>query len=366
MHGARVIALRGNFDQALGSCASCGSSPDRARQPRQRVPPRGPEDAAFEIVDELGEALDALCIPVGNAGNITAYWKGFQEIGALAPDARLPGRGRGAARDGRRSGTRRRSPARSGSATRRAGRRRWTRCARRAARSGAVTDEEILDAYRCSAARRGLLRAGPARRSPGCSSTAPTARERIVCVLTGHGLKDPQTAIDPPARSSLRRRTSRAVERAVLGYACTGAGCPRPRPSANLGPGFDCSRPRSRSTSSSRSRRPGRSRSTRTSTARATAEPVVRGVRAAAPGRRPHVPDRSEIPLSRRPGLERGGVRRRAGRGRPPVRARRRRARARDRARGPPGQRRGGAARRLRRLRRRRGHALRPPPGWRR
>ena len=82
MHGARVIALRGNFDEAL----------KLVRELVQRHPIalvnsvnpfrlEGQKTAAFEVLDALGE-LDALCIPVGNAGNVTAYWKGFQEMGA--------------------------------------------------------------------------------------------------------------------------------------------------------------------------------------------------------------------------------------------------------------------------------------------
>ena len=82
MHGARVIALRGNFDEALAL----------VRELVQRHPIalvnsvnpfrlEGQKTAAFEMLDALGE-LDALCIPVGNAGNVTAYWKGFQEMGA--------------------------------------------------------------------------------------------------------------------------------------------------------------------------------------------------------------------------------------------------------------------------------------------
>ncbi|MEN3281308.1 MAG: threonine synthase, partial [Solirubrobacteraceae bacterium] len=82
MHGARVIALRGNFDEAL----------EIVREITQRHPIalvnsvnplriEGQKTAAFEILEELGE-IDGLCIPVGNAGNITAYWKGFGESGA--------------------------------------------------------------------------------------------------------------------------------------------------------------------------------------------------------------------------------------------------------------------------------------------
>ena len=83
MHGARVVALRGNFDEALALVRELAR-----RHPIALVnsvnPFRleGQKTAAFELVDELGRELDALCIPVGNAGNITAYWKGFEEAGA--------------------------------------------------------------------------------------------------------------------------------------------------------------------------------------------------------------------------------------------------------------------------------------------
>ena len=100
MHGARVVALRGNFDEAL----------KLVRELTQRHPIalvnsvnpfrlEGQKTAAFELLEELGpeRPLDALCIPVGNAGNITAYWKGFRESGDVAAHARLPGRRRRAA-----------------------------------------------------------------------------------------------------------------------------------------------------------------------------------------------------------------------------------------------------------------------------
>src|SRR6186713_1025456 len=80
MHGARVIALRGNFDDALRIVRELAE-----RHPIELVnsvnPHRieGQKTAAFEVCDQLGEAPDVLCIPVGNAGNITAYWKGYAE-----------------------------------------------------------------------------------------------------------------------------------------------------------------------------------------------------------------------------------------------------------------------------------------------
>src|SRR5881227_597783 len=85
MHGAKVIALRGNFDQALALVRELVE-----RQPIALVnsvnPFRieGQKTAAFEVCDQLGDPPDTLCIPVGNAGNITAWWKGFSEYG-VAP-----------------------------------------------------------------------------------------------------------------------------------------------------------------------------------------------------------------------------------------------------------------------------------------
>ena len=111
MHGARVIALQGNFDDALRIVRELAD-----KHPIELVnsvnPYRieGQKTAAFEVVEELGEAPGALAIPVGNAGNVTAYWRGFQELGDGADPLRLPGRGRGAAgprRAGRRTGDRR-------------------------------------------------------------------------------------------------------------------------------------------------------------------------------------------------------------------------------------------------------------------
>ena len=106
-HGARVISIDGNFDQALTWCAS--SPTGSAIELVNSVNPyriAGQMTGAFEICDDLGEAPDVLCIPVGNAGNITAYWAGFHAYHAagvvdrLATDDGVPGRRRGAARAG--------------------------------------------------------------------------------------------------------------------------------------------------------------------------------------------------------------------------------------------------------------------------
>ena len=98
VHGARVVALRGNFDQAL----------ELVRELSRRHPValvnsvnefriEGQKTGAFEVCDQLGEAPDALCVPVGNAGNVTAWWRGFTEYGVAPAHARIPGRRRGAA-----------------------------------------------------------------------------------------------------------------------------------------------------------------------------------------------------------------------------------------------------------------------------
>ncbi len=99
MHGARVIALRGNFDQALALVRElCANHPIALVNSVNPFRLEGQKTAAFELVEELGGDLDAVCIPVGNAGNITAYWKGFTEAGVVATDVRVPGRGRRSAR----------------------------------------------------------------------------------------------------------------------------------------------------------------------------------------------------------------------------------------------------------------------------
>src|SRR5581483_11969708 len=83
MHGARVISLRGNFDQALTLVRELtASNPIVLVNSVNEYRIEGQKTAAFEIYEALEGAPDALCIPVGNAGNITSYWRGFKELGA--------------------------------------------------------------------------------------------------------------------------------------------------------------------------------------------------------------------------------------------------------------------------------------------
>jgi threonine synthase len=218
MHGARVIALRGNFDQALALVRELAQ-----RHPIALVnsvnPFRleGQKTAAFELLDELGE-LDALCIPVGNAGNITAYWKGFRESDA---SPRMLGfQAEGAAPLVRGAPVQR--PETVASAIRIGNPARWEEAmaAMRDSRGGvaAVTDEQILEAYRFLAAHEGVFcEPASAASVAGLLAHGADGAARIVCVLTGHGLKDPQTALEQSGAVVPCEPEPDAVERAVLG-----------------------------------------------------------------------------------------------------------------------------------------------------
>ena len=204
MHGARVIALRGNFDQALEIVREIVE-----RHPVELVnsvnPYRieGQKTAAFEVCDELGAAPDALAIPVGNAGNITAWWQGFSEYGSGAAPLRLPGRGRRAAR-ARPAG---RAPETVASAIRIGNPARWEEAMDGATRRAAGSPRSpTRDPGRVALARRerrSLLRAGlggVGRRRPaqGYRRRGPAAARRS-------SASSPATASRTPTRRSARR-----------------------------------------------------------------------------------------------------------------------------------------------------------------
>jgi threonine synthase len=217
MHGARVVALRGNFDQALGlvrqlverHAMSLVNSVNDFRIEGQKT-------GAFEVCDQLGEPPDVLCIPVGNAGNVTSWWKGFREVGA-AP--RLYGyQAEGAAPLVR--GHPVDAPETVASAIRIGNPARWEDAmnAFTASRGEvrAVTDREILDAYALVGAREGVF-CEPASAAAVAGLIKYGAEGRVVCVLTGHGLKDPQTAMDRATAVVPSEPDIESVERAVLG-----------------------------------------------------------------------------------------------------------------------------------------------------
>ena len=216
MHGARVIALRGNFDEALRLVRELVE-----RHPISLVNSvnefriEGQKTAAFEVCDGLEGAPDALCIPVGNAGNITSWHRGFDEYG-VAPH--LHGfQAEGAAPLVH--GAPVEQPETVASAIRIGNPARWEEAMGAITSSHglirAVSDAEILDAYRVLAAEEGLF-CEPASAASVAGLLKYGAEGRVVCVLTGHGLKDPTTALDQ-ARSVIPCEPELAsVEEAVL------------------------------------------------------------------------------------------------------------------------------------------------------
>jgi threonine synthase len=218
MHGARVIALRGNFDQALAL----------VRELVQRHPIalvnsvnpfrlEGQKTAGLEIAEELGP-IDALAIPVGNAGNITAYWKGFQEAGERPRMLGFQAEGAAPLVHGAPVA----NPETVASAIRIGNPARWEEAvdAMRASggRIAAVSDEQILDAYRFLAASEGVFcEPASAAGVAGILAHGTGGAEKVVCVLTGHGLKDPQTALARAGSVVPCEPDIDAVEHAVLG-----------------------------------------------------------------------------------------------------------------------------------------------------
>ena len=200
MHGARVIALRGNFDDALQLVRELADShPIALVNSVNEFRIEGQKTAAFEIAEALDGELDALCIPVGNAGNITAYWRGFSEVGLRAADVRLPGRRAAPLVLGHPV----EQPETIASAIRIGNPARWEQAMDAMTSSGgavnAVTDEQILDAYRFLAASEGVF-CEPA----SAASVAGSARRTAPATPSG------SSACSPATGSRIRRpRSSR-------------------------------------------------------------------------------------------------------------------------------------------------------------
>jgi threonine synthase len=218
MHGARVVALRGNFDQALTLVRELvDRHPISLVNSVNQFRIEGQKTAAFELADELGEELDALCIPVGNAGNITAYWKGFREVG-LRP--RMLGfQAAGAAPLVH--GAPIENPETVASAIRIGNPARWEEAMDAMSSSGgavaAVTDEEILSAYSFLASAEGVFcEPASAASVAGLLVHGAGGASRVVCVLTGHGLKDPATALERAGGVLPCEPSLGAIEEAVL------------------------------------------------------------------------------------------------------------------------------------------------------
>jgi threonine synthase len=215
-----VIALKGNFDQALTLVRELTDThPIVLVNSVNEFRIEGQKTAAFEIHEGLEGALDALCIPVGNAGNITSYWRGFMEVGATP---RLFGyQAEGAAPLV--NGAVVEHPETVASAIRIGNPVRWedamaaARDSRGAIRS--VSDSEILDAFRLLASQEGMFcEPASAASVAGLLKYGAEGAEEIVCVLTGRGLKDPETAIAYNDGRIIPCAPERAaIEEAVLG-----------------------------------------------------------------------------------------------------------------------------------------------------
>jgi len=197
IHGARVISLQGSFDQALQVVRKLVEDhPIALVNSLNEFRLEGQKTAAFELVEELGEELEGLCIPVGNAGNITAYWRGFQELGA---SPRLYGfQAEGAAPLV--AGHPIEHPETVASAIRIGKPARGKEALAAAAESGGairtVSDSEILEAYRLLASREGMfVEPASAASVAGLLKYGAGGARCLVCVLTGRGIKDPEAAL---------------------------------------------------------------------------------------------------------------------------------------------------------------------------
>jgi len=206
--GAKVVAVEGNFDEALRVVREMAEQKEHPVTLVNSVNPYridGQTTGAFEVCDDLGRAPDILAIPVGNAGNITAYWAGFskyQAAGRVATRPRMFGfQAAGAAPIV--AGHPIENPETIATAIRIGNPASWKRAEAARDESGGlietVTDEEIVAAYRDLATSQGVFcePASAASLAGICKLAAAGRVDRdatVVCVLTGHGLKDPETA----------------------------------------------------------------------------------------------------------------------------------------------------------------------------
>ena len=207
MYGAEIVAIEGNFDDALKMVRNISErSPVTLVNSVNPYRIEGQKTAAFEICDQLGKVPDVLAIPVGNAGNITAYWKGFKEYNEKYGTG-LP-KMHGFEAEGAAAIVKNEvieDPETIATAIRIGNPASWEYAVAARDESGGkidlVTDEEILEAFRLIAKEEGVF-AEPA----SCASIAGVMKQlksgeislgaTVVAVLTGNGLKDPQTAME--------------------------------------------------------------------------------------------------------------------------------------------------------------------------
>jgi threonine synthase len=232
--GAKIIALEGNFDNALRIVRELGEQRDLAVV--NSINPHriaGQKTAAFEIIDDLGEAPDFHLLPVGNAGNITAYWAGYREYHARGRSAKLPAMiGFQAARAAPIFYNRIvENPEAVASAIRIGNPASWkqARCAISESHGAidVVSDEEILAAQAWLAQHEGIFVEPASAASVAglfkCCDSKEAAysfqnipeESQVVCTVTGHGLKDPDVITTRMTELKSVPATLRAVQRAI-------------------------------------------------------------------------------------------------------------------------------------------------------
>jgi threonine synthase len=207
MHGAKVIQVRGNFDEALNLVREIAEKyPITLVNSLNPYRLQGQKTGAFEIVDALGDAPDYHCLPVGNAGNITAYWMGYTEYKKERISTKLPKmlgfQAEGSAPIVR--GYKIDNPETVATAIRIGNPASWEKAEKARDESGGlidmVSDEEILHAYKLIASQEGVFcEPASAATIAGLLKLSKEdffkGGETIVCTLTGHGLKDPDNVI---------------------------------------------------------------------------------------------------------------------------------------------------------------------------
>jgi threonine synthase len=229
IHGAVVLAIDGNFDTALELAKSITKDyPITLVNSLNPYRIEGQKTASFEICDHLGDAPDFQVIPVGNAGNITAYWKGYKEYKRDGKSKKLPVmlgfQAQGSAPIVR--GYPIKDPETIATAIRIGNPASWKQAEAARDESGGlidmVSDKEILNAYKMLAEIEGVF-AEPA----SAASVAGLLKlikkgyfkksSRIVCILTGHGLKDPDRAIKSVKEPKIVKPTLKAILKEI-GY----------------------------------------------------------------------------------------------------------------------------------------------------
>jgi threonine synthase len=225
MHQATVIQVDGNFDQALAIVKDLSAS-HHIELVNSLNPYRieGQKTAAMEVCDQLGDAPTVHVLPVGNAGNITAYWKGYQEYRGANQTTRLP-RMIGFQAAGAAPivlGRIVENPQTVATAIRIGNPASWQAALQAVEESSgaieSVTDEEILQAYAAVAATEGVFcEPASAASVAGVTKLSRQGRlregETVVCTLTGHGLKDADTAISVSVQPKTVQATKEEVVR---------------------------------------------------------------------------------------------------------------------------------------------------------